>query len=486
MPPASSPGLDDRLARVRFRRALALLLMTLLIPGSAQLVAGSKRVGRVALRIWLGLIGATVAVLLLGFIWHGFVFWMVSNTAVLGLVRLVLMALAIGWALLFVDAWRIGQPLELRQKQRLGMVGINGVLCLSVAGTLLFASHVVGVQRDFITAMFAGGVVTDADQGRYNVLLLGGDSGADRWGMRPDSITVASIDEDSGHTVLFGLPRNMTNFAFPEGSVMDAQFPDGFRCEGCYLNGLSTWAADNAGLFKKYDDPSTEATIEGVEGITGLEINYYAMVNLEGFRGLVDAVGGVQLNVRDRIPIGGGGGPVTDYIEPGRQRLDGYQTLWFARSRESADDYSRMARQKCVMQAMLDQLSPQVVVTKFEKIAKASKDIISTNLPASELDRFMELAVRAKSQPVATVSFVPPLINTADPDVPLIQERVQAAIDRSAARENGEGEARRATQRKKADSAGGGASGPATTGGSIGSMSKGYAANDAANLSSAC
>jgi len=204
------------------------------------------------------------------------------------------------------------------------------------------------------------------------------------------------------------------------------------------------------------------------------------MVNLEGFLGLVDAVGGVQLNVRDRIPIGGVGAPVTGYIEPGRQRLDGYQTLWFARSREGADDYSRMARQKCVMNAMLEQLSPQVVVTKFEKIAKASEDIIATNLPASELDRFMELAIKAKSQPIATVSFVPPLINTADPDVSLIQRRVQAAI------ENGEVGARQADHRNKAPAAGGGAAGPSTTGGSIGSMSKGYAANDAANLSSAC
>jgi LCP family protein required for cell wall assembly len=475
--------LDDRLARLRFRRALTLLLMTTLAPGSAQLVAGRKDLGRIALRIWLGLIATAVALLLLGLVWHGFVFWLVSNTVVLGVVRLVLMALAIGWALLFVDAWRLGQPLELRQKQRLVMVGINGVLCLSVAGTLLFASHVVGVQRDFIATMFAGEEVSDAEAGRYNVLLLGGDSGAGRSGLRPDSITVASVDEETGQTVLFGLPRNMANFPFPEGSVMDEQFPDGFNCAGCYLNGLSTWAVDNADLFEEYDDPGTEATIEGIEGITGLEINYYAMVNLAGFRGLVDAVGGVELNVRDRIPIGGGGGPVTGYIEPGLQRLDGYETLWFARSRESADDYARMARQKCVMGAMLEQLSPQVVMTKFEMIAKASEDMISTNLPASELDRFMALAVKAKSRQIATVSFVPPLVNTAEPDVAAIHARVQQAIEESGPRDEGEVKVRQGGPDKKSAP---GASRPVTTGGSIGSMSQGYAANDALDLSSAC
>ena len=488
MPPVSSPGFEDRLsahaaqlARVRFRRAVALLVMTLVLPGSAQLVAGRRTIGRLAIRVWLGAIAGVAFVVLLGLLWPGFIYWLLSNTVMLGLLRLVLLVLAVGWAGLFVDAWRLGRPLELAQKQRLAMVSLNGFLCLSVAGALLFASHVVSVQRDFITAMFGDGVVSDAEHGRFNVLLLGGDSGADRWGLRPDSITVASIDEETGRTILFGLPRNMQDFPFPEGSIMAEQFPDGFDCEGCYLNGLSTWAADNTELFQKYDDPGVEATIEGVEGITGLNINYYAMVNLKGFRNLVDAVGGVTINVRDQIPIGGIGAPVTGYIEPGRQRLDGFQTLWFARSRESADDYSRMARQKCVMSAMIEQLSPRVVVTKFERIAKASEEVISTNLPASELDRFIDLALKARSQPISTVSFVPPLVNTADPDVAAIQERVQHAIERSQS-----DAPRDRPRRPKRVVPAGTATAPTTTGGSIGSLAEGYAANDAADLSSAC
>jgi polyisoprenyl-teichoic acid--peptidoglycan teichoic acid transferase len=483
MPPASASGLDDRLARLRFRRAVTLMLMTLLIPGSAQLVAGTRSVGRMALRIWLGLIGTVVLVILLGLVWPGAVLWLVSNTFVLGLVRLTLLVLAIGWAVLFVDAWRLGQPLELRQKQRLAMVGINGVLCFGVAGTLLFASHVVGVQRDFIATMFGDGTVSEATHGRYNVLLLGGDSGADRWGMRPDSITVASIDEETGRTVLFGLPRNMQNFPFPDGSVMDEQFPDGFDCDDCYLNSLSTFGVDNSELFTTYDDPGLEATIEGVEGITGLDVNYYAMVNLKGFRNLVDALGGLEMNVRDRIPIGGVGAPITGWIEPGVQRLDGYQTLWFARSRSGADDYSRMARQKCVMSAMLDQLSPQAVVTKIGRIAEASKEILSTDVPASELDRFIALALKAKAQPLRTVSFVPPMINTAEPDIDLIHERVQQAIEKA---EGGETVEAGASKKAPRRASGAGAPSAPTTGGSIGSLSEGYVANQTDDLSTAC
>ena len=177
---------------------------------------------------------------------------------------------------------------------RRAAVGINGILCFSVAAVLLFGAHLVGVQRDFIQTMFGSGDASGAHDGRYNVLLLGGDSGADRWGLRPDSITVASIDAETGRTVLVSLPRNMQNFPFAKGSVMREQFPDGFDCEHCMLNGVNTWAMDNKELFGKAKHPGIDATIMAVEGITGLEINYWAMVNLKGFRDLVDAVGGVD------------------------------------------------------------------------------------------------------------------------------------------------------------------------------------------------
>ncbi len=472
-----------RSSGVQFRRALVLMLMTLLLPGSAQLVAGRKQVGRVALRIWLGLVVTALLLLGLGMVFSSFVFWLLSNTLVLGAVRMLLIVMAVGWALLFVDAWRLGDPLALRQKQRLAMVGINGVLCFGVAGTLLFASHVVAVQRDFMGAMFTDGQASGATDGRFNVLLLGGDSGSDRWGLRPDSLSVASIDAETGETVLFGLPRNMLNFPFPEGSLMAEQFPDGYDCgPECELNSLATWAADHKGLFAGIDNPGVEATKQGVEGITGLEINYFAMVNLQGFQKLVNAVGGVTLNVRDRIPIGGIGAPITGHIEPGERKLNGFETLWFARSRVAADDYSRMARQKCVMNAMLHQLSPQTVVLKFEKIAKASQALITTDVPQGEVDRFMELALKARQHPIRTVSFVPPLISTGNPDIEAIHAAVQKAIDRS------EG---KVAKRPKKSAAGGGATSGAgastgTTGGSIGSLKEGYAANQASDLSSVC
>lgn len=473
-PVATRRAPHDRAARVRFRRAVTLTLMTLVLPGSAQLVAGNRRVGRIALRIWLAMLLVALVTGLVVLAFDSAAYWLVANTSLLGLVRVVLTGLAVGWATLLVDAWRIGRPLSLAQNQRLAVVGLNATLCFLVAGGLLFGAHLVGVQRQLILTMFGDGSASEAHEGRYNVLLLGGDAGAGRWGLRPDSITLASIDARTGRTVLVGLPRNLQDFPFAEGSPMAEAFPRGFDCDGCYLNGVSTWAEDNPGLFGGSATPGIDATVSAVEGITGLPVNYWVMINLRGFRDIVDAVGGVRLTVREPIPVGGLGEDVTREIPPGRRVLDGVDTLWYARAREGSDDYSRMARQKCVMQAMLTQLSPSKVLMRFDQIADASTTMVSTSLPASEVDRFIGLALKAKAQQVSTVSLVPPLVDTADPDVDAIRDTVQRAVDRA----EGDAPASRPRRAEAPDRP--------VTGGSLGSLQDGYDANDAADLAAAC
>jgi polyisoprenyl-teichoic acid--peptidoglycan teichoic acid transferase len=464
---------SERAARVRFRRAMSLMLMTLVAPGSAQLLAGNRRVGLVALRIWVGLLAVGLVSLIAVLLDRGLIFQVAFDATLLLFLRVALLVGAVAWAGLFIDAWRLGNPLSYGLAHRRAAVGVNGLLCFAVAGTMLFGAHLVGVQRDLVIALFGDGEVSDPHDGRYNVLLLGGDSGAGRWGLRPDSMTIASIDADTGRTVLIGLPRNMADFPFAEGSVMDEQFPDGFDCEGCYLNGVSTWAQDNTELFGKSENPGTDATIMAIEGITDLKINYWAMVNLEGFKDIVDAVGGVTLNVRQPIPVGGLGSDVTGYIQPGMRKLDGHDTLWYARAREGSDDYSRMARQKCVLNALLEQVSPQQAIRNFGALAKASTETLSTNMPASEMDRFIPLAMKARDQKVATLSLVPPLINTADPDIDLIQGKVADAIDKAEGKGGAPGKGGKQQQES-------------VTGGSVGSLSEGYAANQAEDLASAC
>ncbi|MEV7395643.1 LCP family protein [Aeromicrobium sp. NPDC092404] len=423
----------DTSARIQFRRALTLTAMTLLMPGSAQLVSGNKRIGRIAVRVWLGFLVVGGVLLFLAMNSRKQLLSLVLETPLLPVGRWILIAGAIAWVALIVDAWRLGRPLELRRNHRLWMTGINSALCFVTAGTLFFAAHLVAVQTSFVGDVFNASTVSKPQEGRYNVLLLGGDSGSGRSGLRPDSLTVASIDKETGRTVLIGLPRNLQNVPFPKGSVMAKQFPDGFNGEGQYLNAINTWANDHASLFKE-KNPGLKATMGAIEEITGLKLNYYAMVNMHGFSKLVDAVGGVRMDVQERTAIGGIGSPIRGWIEAGEQTLTGDQALWYSRSRVQNDDFSRMGRQKCVMNAMLRQLSPQKVLFNVEKIASSSKSLLTTNIPKQDLDVFVDLALKAKTQKISSVSLVPPVIYTGNPDFAKVRRMIDRAIDRAEGR----------------------------------------------------
>jgi hypothetical protein len=91
------------------------------------------------------------------------------------------------------------------------------------------------------------------------------------------------------------------------------------------------------------------------------------------------------------------------------------------------------------MNAMLHQLDAKTVLFNFSKIAKAGKQLISTSIPASEVDTFVKLSLKARSLPVSTVSFVPPAIDTGDPDYAKIRSMVSSAIAASEARDDSSG-----------------------------------------------
>ena len=209
--------------------------------------------------------------------------------------------------------------------------------------------------------------------------------------------------------------------------------------------------------------------------------------------------------MRQPIPVGGLGSDVTGYIQPGIRKLDGHDVLWFSRARDGSDDYSRMARQKCVMGAMLRQVSPRTAVTDFEAIANASSAMISTNIPASEVDRFISLALKARGQKVSTVSLVPPMVVTAHPDVATIRGMVEdrdrprrgpiarAAPETTEAAPPATSETPASTRRRRRRRPGRTRRPPTraappevVTGGSVGNLSNGYAANQADDLGAAC
>ncbi len=428
---------QQRSQGIALRRGLILMLMTVIVPGSAQLAVGKRRLGRLALRTWLILILLLVVVLLLLIPFRSFMIGLYANPVTLTVLRWLVLALGAGWALLLADAWWLANPrnMSTRGKWVSGLLAL--VLVATGSGAAWAASSMFATQSKLVTSIFTGGGSTQQENGRYNVLLLGGDAGADRGGLRPDSITVASIDAETGRTVLFSLPRNMQHAPFPADSPLHAKYPDGYFCkvkdlaDACLLNGIYTLATQNKKLFPGVKYPGVEATKGVVEETLGLKINYWAMIDLKGFKQLINAVGGIRLDIGKRVPIGSLHGPkgVYDWIEPGKNvKLDGFHALWFARSREYSTDYERMLRQKCVMNAMLKQLNPTTVLTKFQAIADAGEQIVATNLPSSEIGTMLDLAMKGKSQPMGSVSFTPPLIVPMDPDFAKIRQVVADKI----------------------------------------------------------
>ncbi|MFT4189048.1 MAG: LCP family protein [Aeromicrobium sp.] len=432
-PPARRAAVVAPSSGVQFRRALSLTVMTLVAPGLAQMVAGHRRIGRIALRIWAALLALVVVVAVVAFTSRSTFLSLVLDQRLNTLGRWILVVLAIGWVALLIDAWRLSAPLSLVRWQRLGITCVNGMLCVAIIATSVFAVRVLAAQNRLVDEVFSGDEVAEEAEGRYNVLLLGGDAGADRWGLRPDSINVASVDANTGRTVMVGLPRNLQGAVFPEGTPMHDEFPDGFDCDDCMLNGVYTWAMDHTELFEGVDDPGTYATRQAVEATTGLEISYTVMIDMAGFSQLVDAVGGVTINVKERTALAGINDAVERWLEPGQHKLNGDEALWYARTRKYDDDFARMGRQKCVMNAMLSQLSPQKVLMNVQDIADSGAAILTSDIPASELDRFADLALKARGLPIATVSLVPPAVDTADPDIDEVHRMIADAIAASEA-----------------------------------------------------
>jgi LCP family protein required for cell wall assembly len=412
------------------RRAFALVLLTLVLPGSAQLALGHRGLGRLALRVWLAL-GAVTVLLAAGLL--------VSRTTVLGLlvrepvldgIQVVLWAWAALWALLFLDAWRLGRPATLVVGVRRWLTGVTAALLVVTSGGLVYAANAVGSGRDALNAVFQGGAAVHPTHGRYNILLLGADTGRNRVGTRPDSIQVASVDARTGRTVTFGFARDTENINFRSGSVMQRLMPEGWNCgDQCLLNALYTWAEDHRALFPAgTTNPGVLATREAVEALSGLTIHYYVMIDLKGFQQMIDAMGGLDINVVRRTPIGGGSSPILGWIEAGRQHLDGRHALWYARSRTGSTNYERMARQRCVMTAMVQQLDPQTVLLRFRRLASATSGVLQTDLPQSELPRFAALAMKARAQKITSVNFVPPLIKPWQYDPRVVTDTVAATI----------------------------------------------------------
>jgi LCP family protein required for cell wall assembly len=413
-----------------------MLVMSLVVPGSAQLAAGNRRIGRAGVRIWIALVVAALVALVCLFLARNVLLAVLTTGWVLWLGSWLVLALGLFWAFLIVNAWWAARPRDMGALRAGILGGIALVLAGAVASGTVFVSSALRSSGSAFTTVLAGGGDTKVKAGRYNILLIGSDAGNDRTGTRTDSISVASVDARTGRTVLFGLPRNLEDVPFIDSSPLKKLYPNGYSCptHECLLNAVYTLAWDHKALYPGVKDPGLQAVKEAVQAITGLELNYYAMVDMYGFKDLIDALGGIHMDINIAVPVGGDTSSATSWIQPGPNRtLNGAQALWFARERKESTDYARMQRQKCVMSAMLHQMDPLTVATKFGQIAAASGQVLVTDVPSGEVSTLADLAMKARSLDIANVSFAPPLIAPGSPDFDLIRQTVAERIAASEA-----------------------------------------------------
>lgn len=428
-------------ASVRTKRGFVLVLMTLLVPGSAQIVAGDRKIGRIALRVTLTAWAALAATVLLLLLNRTLLINIITNPFASLLIILVLVALALGWALLFVNTLRLIRPVLLAPGAR-PAVGIALVLALVLSsGTLAYTAYLLNVGRNAIGSIFSAGPSIQPVDGRYNFLMMGGDAGDDRTGRRPDSLSVLSVDAKSGQTAIISVPRNLQNARFSEDSPMRKIYPDGYDCgDECLINAINTEVTNkHKDLYPGVDDPGAQATLEAVSGTLGITVQAYVLVDMDGFAKLIDAMGGIRIKAGGWVPISG---PVTDeangihgmpdgWIPAGDQKLDGFHALWYGRSREFVDDYARIQRQQCVQQAMLKQLDPATLLAKFEDIANAGTKVVESNISSSQLGSFVDLAMKAKGKEAKRLTIGPPDFDAAFstvPDFDVIHTRVQQLL----------------------------------------------------------
>jgi polyisoprenyl-teichoic acid--peptidoglycan teichoic acid transferase len=426
-------------------------LLSALVPGLGQLYTGRRRLGAVALSTTAALLLVAMVAARLGPI--GLVPLLLRPSVLVGL-----LAVDVGLALLrlgcVVDAFRSAQ---LRRGPPPGGRYAASLVGLAVIAAGTVAPHVAAgyydLQAHRLVSSIAGASTGSATawlrRDRVSVLLLGGDAGPGRVGLRTDTMIVASVERSTGAVALFGLPRNLTGVPMPDRAAV--AFP--CRCFPQPLNALYGWARAHPELFPGSPDAGATALMGAVERLLGIPIDHYALVDLSGFVDVIDALGGVTVDVtervRDRLSPATPGGPWRSFdIRPGRQHLDGESALAYARSRHATSDYDRMRRQRCLLAAVAGQADPPTLLRALPRLVPLIERSVSTDIPVRDLPALAGLAAKARRDRVVTVGLTPPRFaptrNAAGypvVDAPAVRAAVSRALTHPEATRTGSGTA---------------------------------------------
>lgn len=275
-----------------------------------------------------------------------------------------------------------------------------------------------------------------AADGRLNLLLIGSDAGPGRWSLRTDTMIVLSVDIATHQAAMFGIPRNIVNV--PLAPEDQSAFPNGRFPQ--FLNALYVYAMGHASKFPGGDARGFRAVTGAVQELVGVPLDGAVVVDLNGFVDLVNAVGGLWIDIPHSLfdahyPKPDGTGYIQVSISPGCQKLNGTRALEYARSRHQDDDYGRMRRQQSVLVALDRELDPIALLPRVPDLLNIAKDNLWTTIQPDEIADLAVLAAHVDSHQIETIEFSPPkypeFLNTKE--IKAIQARVQSIFEQPAA-----------------------------------------------------
>ena len=246
---------------------------------------------------------------------------------------------------------------------------------LKYAGAVFALSFVLVCAIYYCGHYFMSGSLRDANafadivENDLGYVLIMGIDRRDGDVGRSDTLMLAAVDEEQGRATLLSIPRDT-------------------RVE------VGTYGYDK--INHAYAFGGHEMTLAAVEKIVGVPVTHYVLIDTSAFERIVDAVGGVDINVEKRMhyedPWDDNGGLVID-LQPGEQHMTGAQAIQYVRYRDGEGDIGRIARQQHFMRALLAQfLSPQVI-PRLAAVVDEVKNAVETDLTTRQL---LTLATRLK------------------------------------------------------------------------------------------
>jgi len=378
-----------------------------------------------------------VALLVVGFVRRNSITGLVLDETVL---RIIQIALAVFVLTRLIAVVEVINAHDTGSRKRLAsFVAVLGMLVIAFpAGFSVVRADQLSdvINNVFVTSGSTDplAIATDVASDEYqNVLLLGGDEGPGRWALRTDTMILVSIHKPSGRVAMISIPRNMGRMKFPEGSAMAKEFPKGFND---LANAIYPYVYSHPDIAAQYLRgslaPEAVALASAISYSMDVTIHDYVLVNMQGFIEIIDALGGVTVTLDKKIPMPGNvPGAKSKYppiIGPGEVEMDGTMALGYVRSRAADSDYSRMGRQRRLLETLASQTSGSDVLLKFPALADALKDNVRTSLTPSEF-AFLADRLRSGANIQESVGLTPPLVQPGRPDYGNVADLIDALQD---------------------------------------------------------